>query len=104
MPDALKAVPKLQWSPSLQQFRDPASGAVYGADGKAPTAATPPKAEPAKPFAAPGPAARAPAAGPAAGGYPVPPEHANDPDGTTYNGGKFVKRGDKIVPKIVPGD
>lgn len=35
---------------------------------------------------------------PAGKGQPVPPDRAKDPDGTTYNGGKFVKRGNQIFP------
>ena len=31
-------------------------------------------------------------------GYPVPPEARGDPDGTTYNNGAYVKRGDMMVP------
>lgn len=30
--------------------------------------------------------------------WAIPEARAKDPDGTTYNGGKFVKRGDRIVP------
>jgi len=32
------------------------------------------------------------------GAIPVSPDQANDPDGTTYNNGAYVKRGDQIVP------
>ncbi len=30
--------------------------------------------------------------------YPVPPGHENDPDGSVYNNGQFIKRGNQIVP------
>jgi predicted acyl esterase len=30
--------------------------------------------------------------------YPVPPDRANDPDGTTYNNGQYKKQGNQIVP------
>lgn len=33
-----------------------------------------------------------------AGGWPVPPGHENDPDGSVYNNGKFIKRGNQIIP------
>lgn len=35
---------------------------------------------------------------PPKGALPVPPEHKGDADGTTYNGGKYVKQGNFIVP------
>ena len=38
-----------------------------------------------------------PPAGP--GGTPVPDQFKSDPDGTTYNGGKLIKRGNQLVPQ-----
>lgn len=32
-------------------------------------------------------------------GTPVPKEYESDPDGTTYNGGKMIKRGNELVPQ-----
>ncbi len=46
----------------------------------------------------PGYAAPAAASASAAGGYAVPDQYKVDPDGTTYNSGKYVKRGGQIVP------
>ena len=35
---------------------------------------------------------------PPKGAIPIPPEHASDPDGQTYNGGKYKKQGQYMVP------
>jgi hypothetical protein len=48
--------------------------------------------------ATPSPAPAAGQAAPPSGGHPVPQEHASDPDGMTYNVGKWVKRGNFVVP------
>lgn len=32
------------------------------------------------------------------GGIPVPPQYAHHPEGQTYGDGKYIKRGDRIVP------
>jgi hypothetical protein len=34
-----------------------------------------------------------------AGAVPVPDAYKNDPDGTKYNGGKYIKRGEYMVPQ-----
>lgn len=87
VPSALSGKQGLQWNPTRKQFRD-SSGAIYDADGKAASAA--PEAGTATPAQT--------STAPPAGGYAVPQAHANDLDGTTYNGGKLMKKGGFIVP------
>lgn len=67
--------------------------------GAARSPVTAPAPSPAAPAAttAPAQSAAPPASAPATT-YPVPPGREKDPDGTTYNGGKFKKQGNVIVP------
>lgn len=67
--------------------------------GAARSPVTAPAPSPAAPAATTAPAqpAAPPASAPATT-YPVPPGREKDPDGTTYNGGKFKKQGNVIVP------
>jgi hypothetical protein len=81
--------------------KEPA-GTAPPASAPAPAAPAPTQTPAQQPAATP-PAATTPTPSPAgatppAGGYAVPAAHANDPDGMTYNGGKWVKRGGFIVP------
>lgn len=80
-----------KWAPVLAvEPSEPPAGAA------APATATPAPAASAAPAQT---SAQQPAATPPPpGAHAVPKAQANDPDGTTYNGGKLVKKGGFIVP------